>query len=90
MEQSEEFLRNLYKFPKAGTVPCTAGILFGRILPDGELVPCYYAVDKTQTRNILTDGFQKCWERLNKPKCTDCWHHHRLELNLIYNLSISV
>ena len=87
MNQSMALLKYLYKFPHYGTLPCSAGKLFARIRPDGQLVPCYYAIDNEHPVNVIKDGFEYSWKNLNLPNCTNCWHHHRLELNLIYSLS---
>lgn len=89
MDQPMVMLKYLYRFPSIGYLPCTAGRLFGRIRPDGQLVPCYYAIDRENPLNIISDGFEKAWKNINLPECRNCWHHHRLELNLIYSLSIS-
>ena len=89
MDQSITLLRYLRRFPNQGSIPCAAGKLFVRIRPDGQLVPCYYAIERENPVNVAGDGFDRAWENLNEPDCTDCWHHHRLELNLIYNLSLS-
>ncbi|MCK5082014.1 MAG: radical SAM protein [Candidatus Omnitrophica bacterium] len=88
MNQSMSLLNCLYKFPDYGALPCTAGKLFARIRPDGQLVPCYYAIDREHPVNVVKDGFKKSWQNLNFPECVNCWHHHRLVLNLIYNFSI--
>ncbi len=88
MDQSMVMLNYLYKFPNFGDLPCTGGRIFGRIRPDGQLVPCYYAIDRENPVNVIKDGFEKAWRLLNLPECQNCWHHHRLELNLIYNFSL--
>lgn len=88
MDQSLTLLRYLRRFPDMGVLPCAAGKLFGRIRPDGQLVPCYYAIDREKPVNVIKDGFERAWKELNEPDCANCWHHHRLELNLIYNLSL--
>ena len=88
MDQPMVMLDYLYRFPDFGYLPCTGGKLFGRIRPDGQLVPCYYAIDREHPVNIIKDGFKKAWRNINLPKCRNCWHHHRLELNLIYNFSV--
>jgi len=85
MDQSMVVLNHLYK--NAGHVPCTGGRLFGRIMPDGQLISCYAAIDLKHPINVLKDGFLKAWHNINIHRGKEL-HHHRLELNLIYALSV--
>jgi MoaA/NifB/PqqE/SkfB family radical SAM enzyme len=85
MDQSMVVLNHLYR--NADYVPCTGGRLFGRIMPDGQLISCYAAIDMKHPINVLRDGFQKAWQSIKIHKGKEL-HHHRLELNLIYALSL--
>ena len=88
LNQSGLALNYLKRYPDNANLDCIAGKIMGRIRPDSQLVPCYYAVDHQKPLYILEHGFAHAWNHLNKPACTQCWHHHRLELTLIYNLSL--
>lgn len=88
LNQSGIAINYLRRFPDNAFLNCIAGKIMGRIRPDSQLVPCYYAIDHESPRYILEEGFALAWENLNEPRCNQCWHHHRLELALMYNLSL--
>jgi len=85
MDQSLIVLNHLYKNVKY--VPCTGGTLFGRIMPDGQLISCYAAIDPENPVNVLDGGFKNAWRHIHVHRGREL-HHHRLELNLIYALSV--
>jgi len=87
MDQSMVMLNHLYKYPKVNDVPCTGGRLFGRIMPNGQLISCYAAIDNNDLANACKVGFKKAWQNIKIHKGKEL-HHHRLELNLIYSFSV--
>ncbi len=78
------YLIKFYPYSKRGR--CYAGELYAIIDCNGDLYPCYVAIEKTKPVNILTKGFKQAFKELRSFPCNGCHFNCHMEMNYLIDL----
>ena len=88
---SQPALEHLSKWPAPTKATCVGGMLFCRIMPDGEVLPCLRTHESTQQKNnALELGFERAFRRVDTVWCYNCWAANLVELSMLLQLKPEV
>lgn len=82
IQNSEAGLRYLRNWPVYAPITCSAGVVYARIEPDGQLYGCGNLVLGSGPRLDRQD-FATAFAALPAQGCEDCWCDTRVEMNLV-------
>jgi Radical SAM superfamily len=72
----------MQSWPVLAPVSCHAGLLFGRLLPDGRLVACDRETMGGEA-DAVAHGFRAAFGRLREVgPCPGCWRNNTIDINL--------
>lgn len=67
---------------------CLAGKTFCAISPDGQVVPCFFLIDKKDWPNGTKIGFKEAFKKTKLSGCSGCFCNSYLETNFIFSKKI--
>ena len=84
-------LEHLEKWPEPTHAACVGGMIFCRIMPDGEVLPCLRTHEgPRQSNNALEFGFERAFRRVDTVWCYNCWAANLVELSMLLQLKPDV
>lgn len=81
-------LKYLYQWPNYRKINCSAGRIYCRIEPNGDVFPCGNLILKSKPLNCVSKGFKDAFMNLKLGGCRSCWCDSRIEMNYIYSLDL--
>lgn len=82
IQNSTAGLRYLRHWPVYAPIRCSAGVVYARIEPDGQLYGCGNLVWGAGP-DLGQVGFAEAFAALPRQSCEDCWCDTRVEMNLV-------
>jgi len=79
-----DFILKTYPYTKLEK--CYAGELYSIIDCNGDMYPCYVAIDQAKPVNILEKGFRQAFKELQKFPCKGCQFNCHMEMNYLIDM----
>lgn len=88
VQNSVAGLRYLRHWPVYAPIRCSAGLIYARIEPDGQVYGCGNLVLGTGP-SVVDLPFGQAFAQLPQQDCRDCWCDTRVEMNLVLSGDLS-